>query len=216
MVLTDRKEALLIEEKLQRLVKAAENPLYVNRAYANGGFLPPKMTAEIKHKISLSKTGKKTGKKSDTAKQNISVGLKGKRKSAAHVANMIASRIGKKQKQETVAKRAASNAGKKRTKEQRTNIALAKNNLGPEFSEKMRSIALDRFRNTRVVLRAPTGEIIIGSSLEQLCLQNGLYHTSMMRSLRSGRPLKIGPNKGWQLLELTHAKEQNGSNSTDG
>ena len=80
-VFDTREAALNKEEKLQRFVKAAHNPLYINQAYANGGFIPPSMNADIAKKISLSKTGKKTGARSADVKRRISMALLGKKKS---------------------------------------------------------------------------------------------------------------------------------------
>ena len=83
-------------------------------------------------------------------------------------------------------------------------MSKIKKNPSQEIRKQMSEVQRKRHSNTLVTLKKPDGTIIIGNSLKDICLQYGLYTTSLLRSLKSGKPLQKNGTKsnGWQLISI--------------
>lgn len=199
----NRQQALLRERDLQLALHVVSNTLYANMAYATGKFVNTSCDAETRRKISAAKIGKKRESHSEETKRKMSLSSLGKSKSLAHRLTMSVSKSGLKQTPDTIEKRRNKLIGQKRTTKQCENIKLGKGPTTVERRETFCQAQKLRHENTIVKLKSPSGQIFVGASLEELCIAHNLYHTSMMRTLRSQKPLKFGPNAGWHLIEIT-------------
>jgi hypothetical protein len=198
-----REEALAKEEKLQRLLNVVRNTLYVNQAYANKGFLNlGPHSEETKQKIREKKTGVIIGPRSQETKQKQSVASLGRKKSRQHCLAMSIGQTGRVQSSEMVEKRRAKLTGQKRSAEVCAAISSALKNPSEKIRENFRVAQRLRHINTEVELKTPSGEILHGNSLEDMCIEHNLYTTSMLRTLRAGKPIMRGVNAGWQLLKI--------------
>ena len=200
-----REEALAREEYLQRQLNVVRNTLYINMGYANKGFLNiDGHTEETIKKISVSKSGKSQGPHSKDTKQKMSDASRGKKKSAAHRENMSKSKTGKKLTVEQKLKLRGTHLGILHTQETKDKMSKIKKNPSQEIRKQMSEVQRKRHSNTLVTLKKPDGTIIIGNSLKDICLQYGLYTTSLLRSLKSGKPLQKNGTKsnGWQLISI--------------
>lgn len=205
-------EALRYEEKIQRQLSVVQNPLYVNMAFANRGFHGSGgHVEESKEKIRRQKIGKSWGSHAPEAKLKISRALLGKEKSISHRAAMSRSATGKKQERDVIEKRAEKLRGRPLSQAARTSISKALKNPGNERRAKLSQAQRKRHIDTVVRVKDPHGTVHVINSLQDFCELHGLYHTSMLRTLRSGRPLQSGSNKGWQLLSI----DKNGSFKTN-
>lgn len=204
-----RELALDREEYIQRKLNVVRNPLYINMTYANKGFLNcgPHSEETIK-KISKAKTGKRGAKHSEETKRKMSQSSLGKPKSLSHRENMTKSRIGKKLTEEQKLRFKGCHDGFRHTEESKAKMSFIQRNLPQEKKDARNRSARERHKNTVVTLKNPNGELVFGNSLEDMCNEYGLHTTSMLRSLKSGKPLgkRSAKSCGWQLLSIDKGK----------
>ena len=204
-IYASRVEALKREEFFQRQLDVVRNPLYINMGYANKGFLNVDgHSEETIKKISTSKTGKSQGPHSKDTRQKMSSASKGKKKSETHRLNISKSKLGKKLSDEQKIRLRITHLGILHTQETKDKISKIKKNPSAEIRKHLSLAQRKRHENTIVTLKKPDGTLVIGNSLKDMCNDYGLYTTSMLRTLKTGKPLQKGGTKssGWQLISI--------------
>jgi hypothetical protein len=206
----DRASALQKEMKLQLALNVVRNPLYINRAIANKKFINQgPLSVETKNKISASKTGVKTGRRSEETRMRQSMAAKGKSKSAAHRASMSAAFAGRVRSAETIEKHRAKMIGRKVSDAARKNISNALKNPSDAVRATLSAAQRKRRSNISYKVSDPHGNIHSVNSMEDFCssIGPGAYPTSFLRTLVNKKPISRGPFAGWQVLNKRVSNE---------